>query len=47
MPMIEVIVNENEQIEHTKTIQPPLNMNPVWKEILPFDILRPTDEVAI
>jgi hypothetical protein len=45
--MIEVIVNDNEQIEHTKIIAAPLNMTPVWKEILPFDITRPTDVVAI
>ena len=46
-PMIEVLVNETDQVEHTKIITPPLNMTPVWKEILPFDITRPTDEVAI
>jgi len=22
-------------------------MNPVWKEILPMDIVQPTDEIAI
>jgi hypothetical protein len=46
-PMIEVIINEYEQVEHTKAIGPPNNLSPVWKEILPFDIHRPNDEVAI
>ena len=46
-PMIEIVVNDNEQLEHTKVITPPLNMNPVWKEVLSFDILKPTDEVSI
>ena len=38
-PMIEVVINENEQVEHTKIITAPLNMAPVWKEVLSFDIL--------
>jgi hypothetical protein len=51
-PMIEVVVNEQmgtgaDQIEHTKTIKRPNNMQPVWKEILTFDIFRPSDEIAI
>jgi hypothetical protein len=51
-PMIEVLVNEqmgqgSEQVEHTKVIKRPNCMNPIWKEILTFDIFRPTDEVAI
>ena len=49
-PMIQVIINEqqgDEQLEHTKVIQPPLNMDPVWKEVLSFDITKPEDEVAI
>lgn len=46
-PMIEIVVNDNEQLEHTKVITPPLNMNPVWKEVLSFDILKPSDEVSI
>ena len=48
--MIQVIINEqqaDEQLEHTKVIQPPLNMTPLWKEVLSFDITRPEDEVAI
>lgn len=45
--MIEIVVNNNEQLEHTKVITPPLNMNPVWKEVLSFDILKPNDEVSI
>ena len=51
-PMIEVLVNEQmgggtDQVEHTKVIKRPNCMNPSWKEILTFDIFRPTDEVAI
>ena len=50
-PMIEIIVSDpyqgQEQIEHTKQAQFPKNMVPIWKEILTFDILKPTDEVAI
>lgn len=49
-PMIQVIINEqqaDEQLEHTKVINPPINMTPVWKEVLSFDISRPEDEVAI
>ena len=46
-PMIEIVVNNNEQLEHTKVITPPLNMNPVWKEVLSFDILKPNDEISI
>jgi len=52
--MIEIIVSEgygepgsNDQIEHTKVIKRPNNMAPAWRELLTFDILRPTDEVAI
>lgn len=45
--MIEIVVNNNEQLEHTKVITPPLNMNPVWKEVLSFDILKPNDEISI
>jgi hypothetical protein len=47
-PMIEVIVNDrNDQCEHTKTIRAPNNMNPSWKEVLQFDIHKPTDYVII
>ena len=28
-------------------ITAPLNMQPVWKEILPMDIVNPSDEIAI
>jgi hypothetical protein len=45
--MIEIFVNRAEQVEHTKAINPPDNMYPVWKEILNFDIAKPTDEIAI
>ena len=45
--MIEVTVNGQEQIEHTKAILPPANMQPMWKEILPFDIEKPNDEVQM
>jgi hypothetical protein len=41
--MIEVVVNDTEQIEHTKVVGKPNNMNPVWKEVLSFDIMKPTD----
>ena len=35
------------QREVTKTIMPPLNFAPVWKEVLPFDITSPFDKVKI
>jgi hypothetical protein len=37
----------SDQVEHTKVIKKPNCMNPVWKEILTFDIFKPTDEIAI
>lgn len=50
--MIEIVVSEgygepspNDQIEHTKMVKRPNNMEPVWRELLTFDILRPTDEI--
>lgn len=46
-PMIEISINGNEQIEHTRVIQKPKNMHPSWKEILNFDINKPTDLVTI
>ena len=49
-PMISIVVNEQmggDQEEHTKVIKRPNCMTPVWKEILTFDIFRPTDEIAI
>lgn len=30
-PMIQIVVNDDEQIEHTNVISQPLNMNPNWK----------------
>jgi len=49
--MIEILVSDgsihNDQIEHTKVAKRPQNMVPEWREVLSFDILRPTDEVAI
>ena len=45
LPMIEVTVNG--QVERTKIVQPPLNFAPVWKEVLPFDIMSPRDQVEI
>ena len=45
--MIEILLNETEQIEHTAVIKTPNNMQPQWKEILTFDIFKPTDEIAI
>ena len=42
-PMIEVVVNNDEQNEHTKAIGKPNNMNPVWKEVLSIDIMKPED----
>jgi hypothetical protein len=41
--MITVSINGGEQAEHTKAVKAPNNHTPVWKEILPFDIMRPTD----
>jgi len=50
-PMIEVVIQNEKgaviQVEHTKMITPPLNMTPIWKEILPMDIVNPSDEIAI
>jgi hypothetical protein len=46
-PMITVSINNGEQTEHTKASKAPNNHTPVWKEILPFDILKPTDTVEI
>lgn len=46
-PMISVSINNGEQTEHTKAAKKPNNHTPVWKEILPFDILKPTDIVEI
>jgi len=46
-PMIVVSVNGGEQTEHTKAIKGPDKHTPNWKEILPFDILKPTDTVDI
>jgi len=48
--MIQISVNEGKntsQIEHTKVIYPPDNLNPVWKEILTFDITNPKDIVSV
>jgi hypothetical protein len=45
--MISVSINNGEQTEHTKAAKPPNNHTPIWKEILPFDILKPTDTVEI
>ena len=49
-PMISIVVNEQmggDQVEHTKVVKRPNCMTPVWKEILTFDIFRPSDEIAI
>jgi Ca2+-dependent lipid-binding protein len=46
-PMITVLVNGGEQTEHTKAIKAPNNYTPTWKEILPFDIFKPNDEIEI
>lgn len=48
--MIQIYINENdtsEQQEHTKVVNPPNNLQPVWKETLTFEITKPNDQVAI
>ena len=58
-PMIEIIrksryqinqvdVRETiEEVEHTKVIKKPDCMSPEWREVLAFDIMKPTDELSI
>lgn len=58
-PMIEIIrksryqINqvdvreEIEEVEHTKQIKRPDCMAPEWREVLTFDIMKPTDELSI
>jgi len=58
-PMIEIIrksrqqVNQVEfsetveEVEHTKVIKKPDCMSPEWREVLTFDIMRPSDEISI
>lgn len=52
--MIEIIVSDgyagqanNDQIEHTRQVRKPECMMPQWKEVLTFDVIKPTDEIAI
>lgn len=48
--MISIVVNEQmggDQVDNTKVVKRPNCMTPVWKEILTFDIFRPSDEIAI
>jgi hypothetical protein len=58
-PMIEIIrksryqinhmdVRESiEEVEHTKVVKKPDCMSPEWREVLTFDIMKPTDEISI
>lgn len=58
-PMIEIIRKSRQQInqvefsetveekEHTKVIKKPDCMSPEWREVLTFDIMRPSDEISI
>lgn len=44
----QVDVRENiEEVEHTKKIKKPDCMSPEWREVLTFDIMKPTDEISI
>lgn len=36
-----------EEVEHTKVIRKPDCMSPEWREVLTFDIMKPSDELSI